>query len=125
MRLTASFLLVIFLAGCSGTWQQKTRKAVDVTLKAGEKVFLLARRACDLAAMECIKNRTNPCPGIQKCHPVQRHIVRGYVALTSAALGVLHAIRVGDRDGALAKLQEAQQILLALRAGLAAYGVQL
>lgn len=119
-------LLVTFLAaGCAGTWQDKTRKSLDVSLLTAKEVVYQSSKVCDRILLNCVDKKENPCPSLNSCHLVENHIFRGYIALSAACESALHAIKMGDQKTALERLLEANDILSALKAALAAYGVKI
>lgn len=83
-----------FFSGC-GSWQTKAAHTLDSVSLLGKRARQVAEKVCEPTLQQCIKDKTNPCPPLDKCqrgrtkalkalHSLQTTILLGYIAIQTA-----------------------------------------
>jgi len=123
-RTLAILSLLTLVVGCSASWQTIVQKSIRSQVVVMDAAAAFAVGVCEPVLQECIANRTNPCPALDKCQDVRKKALV-YLKLAAQSLDTAAmAAEAGDRkdadaavDAALRAYKLAMSILGEIKGG--------
>ena len=121
MKAAALTISLLLLAGCpQASWQDITKKALAGVSEGAGAAVGISYKTCRAVLDKCIKEKKNPCPALQACAKIRRHIVQGSQYAQILVLNGYAAVELSKNPEAQAILKEAQKMLQMIRGALEA-----